>query len=74
MRFIDPSVSSAKKTLDINTLPAEVRKDCRNMAKIAFLPDGSTKQVTDSSDGKKKTGAATKNTTLDNMFTRQIEK
>ena len=36
MRFIDPSACSVKKTVDINTLPAEIRKDCRNMAKIKF--------------------------------------
>ena len=65
MRFIDPAVSAAKRTLDINTLPAEVRKDCRNMAKIAYLPDG-----TDAEKAAAASKPPVKTATLENMFTR----
>ena len=37
MRFIDPATTCHKKTLDVNTLPAEIRKDCRNMPKIKYI-------------------------------------
>lgn len=59
MRFIDPT-AGVKGTKDINTLPAEVRKDCRNMAKIKIA----------GSEAKPKQKSAT----LENMFTRQVEK
>ena len=72
MRFIDPAVSSAKRTLDINTLPAEVRKDCRNMAKIAYVPDGTPES--ERAAAKIKAANSVKTATLENMFTRQIEK
>ena len=60
MRFIDPTASGTKGTKDINSLPEEKRREFRNMAKIA-VPGSESKPVK-------------RNATIENMFTRQVEK
>ena len=59
MRFIDPN-AGIKGTKDVNTLPPEVAAECRNMAKIKIA--GTEVKL------------KTKSATLENMFTRQVEK
>lgn len=60
MRFIDPHANGKKGTKDVNSLPLEMQAECRNMAKISIPGCDAQPEK--------------RNATLENMFTRQVEK